>query len=88
MGASGEGVPFALIGPVGAVVRSSRPNFRWRSLSGASNYVVRVFDLNFREIANSRPQSGTEWKATAPLLRGSVYIWQVTAIKVRAWKSS
>ncbi len=81
MGASGEGVPFALIGPVGAVVLSSRPNFRWRSLSGASNYVVRVFDLNFKEIAKSPPQSGTEWKATAPLLRGAVYIWQVTAIK-------
>lgn len=81
MGATAEGVPFALVNPVGTVVRSDRPTLHWKPLAGANSYVVKVFDTNFRNIATSPPQAGTAWNANAPLARGSVYVWQVTATR-------
>src|SRR5262249_19082299 len=43
MGPADEGHPFALVGPVGTVVMSDRPTFRWRALDGAKSYVVRIY---------------------------------------------
>jgi hypothetical protein len=81
MGAPPEGVDFTLVSPVGTIVRSNRPTFRWHPLAGARSYVVKVFDTSFKNVAVSLPQAETEWKANVPLARGSVFLWQVIANK-------
>ena len=72
---------FELIAPVGRVVADERPTFEWRPLSGATNYVVSVFDENFNRVARSPALSNTKWTATTALPRGRVYSWEVTASK-------
>src|SRR5262249_9918135 len=79
MGPANEGHPFALLAPVGTVVMSDRPTFRWRALSGADGYVVKIYDANFNEVAVSPQLPGTRWTVTRSLQRGQMYSWQVTA---------
>ena len=74
-------VAFQLIGPVGKVIIEQRPTLNWRALSGATNYVVGVFDANFNLVAHSPPLSKPNWTMDAPLPRGRVYSWEVTATK-------
>jgi hypothetical protein len=81
MGRSSEGVPFRLLEPVGIVIRGDRPTFRWQPLKGATSYVVKVYDTDFNEVARSLSQPATSWRVAAPLGRGVVYTWQVTAFK-------
>jgi hypothetical protein len=81
LGQTEEGAPFALLAPVGSVVLTNRPTFRWRSLEGVSSYTASIFDSDANEIEASPSLTVTEWTATRPLPRGRVYIWQVTAIK-------
>jgi hypothetical protein len=78
-GGGGQGVSFPVLSPVGTAVITDRPTFRWRPLSGASSYVVSVYDRNFRKVAASAPQAGTEWTVARPLTRGQVYSWHVSA---------
>lgn len=78
-GGSGQGIAFPVVGPVGIVVMSDRPTFRWRQLTGASSYVVNVFDRNFMKVVSSTAQPDTDWTATNALERGQVYSWQVVA---------
>jgi anti-sigma factor RsiW len=73
------GVPFALVGPVGRVVREDRPVLRWRSLAGAVSYRASVVNSNFQIVDESLPTHATEWTPPAPLGRGQTYYWQVTA---------
>ena len=80
LGGRGEGLPFALIGPLG-VVETDRPIFRWRSLIGATVYTVHVYDANFIKVVDSTPQLETEWRVSRPLERGRIYSWQVVAMK-------
>lgn len=74
-------VSFNLIAPVGKVVESDRPTFRWHALEGASNYTVAVFDSKFNQVATSGPVQSSEWTLPHSLRRGAVYWWQVTALK-------
>jgi len=78
---SGNGVAFALVSPVGTVVQSDLPIFRWRELAGATAYVVNIYDSSFNQVASSPELPGTEWTASTPLAAGRVYLWQVTAIR-------
>jgi hypothetical protein len=78
MGAPGSS-SFGLRGPVGVVVRSETPTFRWNALEGATGYTVNVFDSGFNRVMTSGPVNKTEWTATRPLTRGTLYLWQVTA---------
>jgi hypothetical protein len=78
---SGNGLPFSLLGPMGEVVRSQRPIFRWRALAGAQSYKVVVTDADLNEVATSDPVNTTEWRITKPLPPGGIYSWQVTALK-------
>jgi anti-sigma factor RsiW len=80
LGSAGEGLPFALVGPLG-VVETDRPIFRWRSLVGATSYTVQVHDANFNKVDGSISQLETEWRASRPLARGKIYTWQVVAMK-------
>lgn len=74
-------VPFSLLDPIGKIVASDRPMFRWQPLEGASSYQVTITDpaANYQEIAVSPTLSNTEWKMDRPLQRGRIYTWQVTA---------
>src|SRR5262245_25770636 len=81
MRGTGQGVAFALVSPVGAVVENERPTFRWREFSGASGYLVNVFDSRFNRVATSELISQTMWRIPGSLERGQTYTWQVTAIK-------
>jgi len=81
MGGKAEGVSFALLSPIGTVVRDSRPVFHWQSLDGASAYAVNIYDSRFSKVATSSQLSGTEWAIQTSLQRGAIYMWQVTAIK-------
>jgi hypothetical protein len=76
-----SGVSFALIAPVGKIVESTRPPFRWKPLAGADSYVVRVFDSGFNKVDESPPLRQTTWKPSAQLKAGTIYQWQVTASK-------
>jgi len=78
-GGGGRGVSFPVLSPVGTAVITDRPTFRWRALGGASSYVVSVYDRDFRKVAASTPQAGTEWTVAQPLARGRVYSWHVSA---------
>ncbi len=81
MGSADSGPGFSLTGPVGTIVRAERPRFSWKTLNGATSYVVAVFDSSFNMVASSQAQPGTEWSPVNPLKHGETYSWQVTAMK-------
>jgi hypothetical protein len=80
-GGRGDGRPFLLLSPVGKVVETTSPTFRWEPLAGASSYVVTVVGDQLNEVAESGPLTKTEWRLRKPLAQGGVYSWQVTALK-------
>jgi hypothetical protein len=71
---------FKVLQPVGTVLLSNIPHFRWQEISGAESYTVSVFDEGFREVLRSEPLRKAEWKSAKPLEHGKTYTWQVTAI--------
>ena len=78
---SGNGLPFGLISPLGQVVNTAQPTFRWRPLAGAQSYTVTVTDADLNVVATSPPLNTTEWRITNSLKDGGIYSWQVTALK-------
>ncbi len=70
---------FALSSPVGSVVMTDCPIFRWQPMVGAENYVVAIYDTNLQSVAKSELLSVTEWQIPIRLARGKVYLWQVKA---------
>ncbi len=83
MGGGNEtgGVPFALVSPIGKVIRENQPVLRWKPLKDANGYTAAIVDDKFRVIEESGKLNSTEWKPTKPLPRGANYSWQVTATK-------
>jgi len=81
MGGVGEGRPFGLLSPVRIVSMSNQPIFRWEPYEGATAYVVKIYDSNYKEVAASTTQTLTEWRIPSALRRGETYSWQVTAIR-------
>jgi hypothetical protein len=79
MGSDNKSLPFAVSEPVGNVVLSNQPTFRWSTLEGATGYVVEVYDDQFKLVASSPELTNRSW--TTSLARGKVYSWQVKAIK-------
>jgi anti-sigma factor RsiW len=79
MGSDSQGHEFSILEPVGSVLMTDRPAFRWSNLEGATGYVVEVYDQQFNLVATGPQQSGNAWSITLP--RGNVYSWQVKAIK-------
>jgi hypothetical protein len=74
-------VRFLVISPVGIVMISDRPTFRWSPLEGATGYFVEVYDDKLRQIITSPQLIDTSWTSPQSLKRGGIYSWQVTAIK-------
>jgi hypothetical protein len=81
LGMSRGGLPFPIIGPLGEVVRSQRPTFRWHVSGGVQSYTVTVTDADLNVVATSPPLKTTHWRISTPLKAGGIYSWQVTALK-------
>jgi hypothetical protein len=79
LGASGAGPGFRLLRPVGTLVESERPVFRWKPVPGAIWYEAGIYDENFDPVLESGKLSGTEWRPANPLRRGDIYSWGVIA---------
>jgi hypothetical protein len=78
LGKAAEQNRMDLLNPVGTAVLTDRPILRWTPFTGASSYVVAIFDEKFQKVAESPALETTEWKAPA-LPVGTVLNWQVTA---------
>jgi hypothetical protein len=75
------GSKFSLIEPVRTVTLSEHPTFRWMRLSGATGYLVEIYDEMFDPVASSPRLGQPRWKMAQTLKRGAIYYWQVKAIK-------
>jgi len=73
---------FSLLYPVRRVVTEDTPLFRWESLPGVSSYRVYVLDADGNQVSQSEelPPNQTQWKTHAPLRRGEIFSWVVTAM--------
>jgi hypothetical protein len=80
-GGDEHGNSFALTEPIGKVIRSARPVFRWSSLAGASGYVVEIYDDQFNLVVASPSLTTTSWTVSQSLVRDKIYSWQVKASK-------
>src|SRR5579883_270796 len=67
------------LSPVGIVVASDHPIFRWEAIPGATDYVVSVYDNDFRKVAESSKLKTNQWTPPAALPRGVRLSWQVAA---------
>lgn len=76
-----QGAKFSVINPIGIVMLSDRPTFRWSPLEGATGYIVEVYDDKLNQVIISPQSADTSWTASHSLKRGEIYSWQVTAIK-------
>lgn len=72
---------FKLTTPVGSIVLSNTPAFRWESLPGATGYTVLVRDVSSGREIESELLSDTQWTPKEPLDRGHTYAWMVEAVK-------
>jgi anti-sigma factor RsiW len=81
MSSETQGGEFSVLDPVGSVLMTDRPTFRWSALEGASAYVVEVYDEGFNLVASSPQLDARSWAAPQTLPRGKVYSWQVKAVK-------
>jgi anti-sigma factor RsiW len=70
---------FAVLDPLGNVLLTDRPIFRWSPMEGATGYVVEVYDEKFVPVTSSPQLTNLTWTTT--LRRGKVYSWQVKATK-------
>ena len=72
---------FSVIEPIGNVLLTDHPTFRWSKMEGATAYLVEVYDSKFKLVAASPQLSNNLWATPQSLARGQVYAWQVKAIK-------
>lgn len=72
---------FRLLSPERVVIVEDRPVFRWEPLKGATGYQVHVVNLRGQVVAQSERLSAqvTQWKPSAPIKRGVIYTWVVSA---------
>src|SRR5262245_46144283 len=69
-GGDDRGAGFSVVAPVGIVMLSDRPTFRWSPLEGATGYVVEVYDDKLMRIIASPQLADTSWTAPKSLKRG------------------
>ena len=72
---------FAPLAPVGVVIETDRPTFRWRPLEGSQHCTVTIYDAKLRPVASSGPMTQEKWTTPNPLPRGVTYSWQISAVK-------
>ncbi len=79
MSGSEEEKKFVVTAPVGKVLLTDRPTFRWSALPNATSYVVEVYDEQFNLVTASPSLTTTRWTIPQALKRGALYTWQVKA---------
>lgn len=79
MGSNNQPHEFSVLEPVGSVLLTDRPSFRWSVMKGATAYVVEVYDDQFKLVATSPQLTSNSWTQSLP--RGKVFSWQVKATK-------
>ena len=79
MGSDNVKNDFAVLEPIGTVLLTNRPTFRWTAMDGATGYMIEVFDEKFNPVTASQPLTGLTWTTRLP--QGHVYSWQVKAMK-------
>ncbi len=79
MSGSDEEKKFAVTAPVGKVLLTDRPTFRWSALPNATSYVIEIYDEQFNLVTASPPLSTTTWTMPQSLKRGALFAWQVKA---------
>jgi hypothetical protein len=65
------------LSPRGIIVRSTRPDFTWPAVAGAT-YVVLLQESGSNDVLQSPRLHQTSWQPARDLVRGSVYEWQVS----------
>jgi tetratricopeptide (TPR) repeat protein len=80
MGVGNRQKSFLPLKPVGAVIATTQPTFRWKQVPGATGYTVTIYRSNLKESISSQTLTGTQW-TSPPLTRGATYSWQIRAIK-------
>ena len=80
MGGDDQSQRFAIIEPTGKVTLTDSPTLRWSRLSGATGYIVEIYDARFKRVSASLSLTGDSW-TPPPLARGQVYSWQVKAVR-------
>lgn len=81
MGENDQAREFSVLEPAGIVSLSDRPAFRWSRFEGAGNYVVEIYDEQFKLVTSSPQVTTLSWTPAQSLPRGRVYSWQVKALK-------
>jgi anti-sigma factor RsiW len=67
----------SVVEPVGVVVTTDRPRFRWRSTVSNSACHVAVYDSDLHPVATGTTRSDS-WEIDRPLTPGRSYVWQVS----------
>src|SRR5690242_19919664 len=80
-GGEEQGDEFSVIEPVGKVIPSDHPTFRWSRLDGATSYVVEIYDDKPSLVATSPQLTDLSWTVAQSLQHGASYSWQVKTIK-------
>lgn len=78
MGANEPGA-FSVVEPLGTVLLTAQPTFRWAAMQGATSYAVEVYDENYNLVTSSPQLTTLTWTTSTTLPRGHTYSWQVKA---------
>ncbi|HEY5035643.1 MAG TPA: hypothetical protein VII74_00760, partial [Chthoniobacterales bacterium] len=73
--------PFRVVAPVGSVVESERPVFRWNKDPGATSYRVNLLRRTTGEVTSSPLLAAgtTSWSPNESLSPNEIYEWEVEA---------
>ena len=72
---------FSVRSPVGIIIETDRPTFRWTAVDGGASYTVTIYDSKLSKVTESDTLPSTEWTPPSALARGRTYIWQVRATR-------
>jgi hypothetical protein len=81
LGAPAAAPAFKVLSPVDRVLVDDRVGFKWEPVEDAKTYRVTIYDSGYGKIAESPAIATTNWQLSAPLPRGAMYTWTVTAQK-------
>lgn len=81
LGRNNDAGSFSLWSPVGTVVMTDRPTFRWQEMAMAESYSVAILDRNSNLVAQSDLLLHPSWTPAKALPRDQLLLWQVTATR-------
>jgi hypothetical protein len=81
LGESESHVSLSPVAPIGTVVSSDLPTFRWQAESDANRFQVRIYDEKFNLVVESPQTNAHEWTPDKALPRGETLSWTVSAIE-------